>query len=418
MPDREKVVQYIQEHFRVNIPELQREFSASYAEIYSVVRDMLNEGTLRLKEGITYEYVMPEAKEEEDDSWEATSKDLFERLKRLREASDLLSQDDKDEDGSSEESGESSSDDSDDDILSLLDSLNDDEDEDEDDDDEDEDNEDLWSGLVGSQSTPDPDPSEKPEPEELAIRALTARNDGDLSGVLVYKTDDELWQDIYLLGEKSVRYGEPTECKTRSVNRALRFGLRTEQQGGMLRLYPYDVELGGRRVRFAKRKAGGREFLTDEGMTIRLCKPKTKAAKSEFEMRKRSILGRYGVECVGKELRIALGRSESLLGSMMRLYAAMDSLYRVSRGWIYADERAVYFPEPVYRDALKYVTGVETVTMADLQREFGVGYPLAGKILGWMEILGFVSPLDPAAMCRKTLITEEKFRKMFGEEDE
>ena len=70
--------------------------------------------------------------------------------------------------------------------------------------------------------------------------------------------------------------------------------------------------------------------------------------------------------------------------------------------------------EEVYIEALKIVILSNTASISMLQRKCSVGYPKAGKIIEWMEDMGYISPYD-GARARKVLITKEEFEELYGE---
>ena len=69
--------------------------------------------------------------------------------------------------------------------------------------------------------------------------------------------------------------------------------------------------------------------------------------------------------------------------------------------------------EPVYIDALRYVILSESASISMIQRKCSVGYNKAGKIVEWMEEMGYISSFD-GAKARKVLITKEEFESKYG----
>ena len=49
-----------------------------------------------------------------------------------------------------------------------------------------------------------------------------------------------------------------------------------------------------------------------------------------------------------------------------------------------------------------------------IQRRCSVGYPKAGKIIEWMENMGYISAFD-GAKARKVLLTPEEFESKYGD---
>ena len=69
--------------------------------------------------------------------------------------------------------------------------------------------------------------------------------------------------------------------------------------------------------------------------------------------------------------------------------------------------------EPVYIEALRYVILSESASISMIQRKCSVGYNKAGKIVEWMEDMGYISSFD-GAKARKVLITKEEFESKYG----
>ena len=70
--------------------------------------------------------------------------------------------------------------------------------------------------------------------------------------------------------------------------------------------------------------------------------------------------------------------------------------------------------EAVYIDALRYVVGIGQASISMIQRRCSVGYPKAGKIIEWMENMGYISAFD-GAKARKVLLTQEEFESKYGD---
>ena len=70
--------------------------------------------------------------------------------------------------------------------------------------------------------------------------------------------------------------------------------------------------------------------------------------------------------------------------------------------------------EEVYIEALKYVILSNSASISMIQRKCSVGYNKAGKIVEWMEDMGYISPYD-GAKARKVLISKEEFEGLYGE---
>ncbi len=69
--------------------------------------------------------------------------------------------------------------------------------------------------------------------------------------------------------------------------------------------------------------------------------------------------------------------------------------------------------EAVYIEALKYVILSGSASISMIQRKCSVGYNKAGKIVEWMEDMGYISSFD-GAKARKVLITKEEFESKYG----
>ena len=70
--------------------------------------------------------------------------------------------------------------------------------------------------------------------------------------------------------------------------------------------------------------------------------------------------------------------------------------------------------EEVYIEALKFVILSNSASISMIQRKCSVGYNKAGKIVEWMEDMGYISPYD-GAKARKVLISKEEFEGLYGE---
>ena len=69
--------------------------------------------------------------------------------------------------------------------------------------------------------------------------------------------------------------------------------------------------------------------------------------------------------------------------------------------------------DPIYIEALKYVILSGSASISMIQRKCSTGYSRAGKIIEWMEDMGYISPFD-GAKARKVLITKEEFESKYG----
>lgn len=69
--------------------------------------------------------------------------------------------------------------------------------------------------------------------------------------------------------------------------------------------------------------------------------------------------------------------------------------------------------EPVYIESLRYAIEMGSASISMVQRKCSVGFQKAGKIIEWMESMGYISSYD-GARARKVLISPEEFEKIYG----
>ena len=69
--------------------------------------------------------------------------------------------------------------------------------------------------------------------------------------------------------------------------------------------------------------------------------------------------------------------------------------------------------EPVYIEALRYVILSGSASISMIQRKCSAGYNKSGKIIEWMEEMGYISPFE-GAKARKVLISKEEFESKYG----
>jgi S-DNA-T family DNA segregation ATPase FtsK/SpoIIIE len=82
------------------------------------------------------------------------------------------------------------------------------------------------------------------------------------------------------------------------------------------------------------------------------------------------------------------------------------------------DNVSIEEPKPktideLHVEALRFVVKTNTASISAIQRKLNVGYNRAGKIIEWMEDMGYISPFD-GAKARKVLITKEQFEALYG----
>ena len=69
--------------------------------------------------------------------------------------------------------------------------------------------------------------------------------------------------------------------------------------------------------------------------------------------------------------------------------------------------------DPMSIDALRHVILSGSASISMIQRKCSAGYNRAGKIIEWMEDMGYISAFD-GAKARKVLITKEEFESKYG----
>ncbi len=69
--------------------------------------------------------------------------------------------------------------------------------------------------------------------------------------------------------------------------------------------------------------------------------------------------------------------------------------------------------DPIYIEALRHVIVCGSASISMIQRKCAAGYSRAGKIVEWMEDMGYISAFD-GAKARKVLITKEEFESKYG----
>ena len=70
---------------------------------------------------------------------------------------------------------------------------------------------------------------------------------------------------------------------------------------------------------------------------------------------------------------------------------------------------------PEYIKALAIVVKLGSASISLIQRKCAVGYNHAGKIIEWMELMGYISPFDGKAKARTVLLTKEEFESKYGD---
>ncbi|MBO5046519.1 MAG: hypothetical protein J6C93_06575 [Clostridia bacterium] len=73
--------------------------------------------------------------------------------------------------------------------------------------------------------------------------------------------------------------------------------------------------------------------------------------------------------------------------------------------------------DPQYIKALGIVVKLGQASISLIQRKCSVGYNHAGKIIEWMEVMGYISPFDGKAKARTVLLTPEEYESKYGSLD-
>ena len=71
--------------------------------------------------------------------------------------------------------------------------------------------------------------------------------------------------------------------------------------------------------------------------------------------------------------------------------------------------------DPQYIKALGIVVNLGQASISLIQRKCSVGYNHAGKIIEWMELMGYISPFDGKAKARSVLLSKEDFEAKYGD---
>ncbi len=70
--------------------------------------------------------------------------------------------------------------------------------------------------------------------------------------------------------------------------------------------------------------------------------------------------------------------------------------------------------DPEFIRALGIVVKLGQASISLIQRKCSVGYNHAGKIIEWMEAMGYISPFDGKAKAREVIMTQEEFEAKYG----
>ena len=81
-------------------------------------------------------------------------------------------------------------------------------------------------------------------------------------------------------------------------------------------------------------------------------------------------------------------------------------------GSVSADDSAV---DPQYIKALGIAVNLGQASISLIQRKCSVGYNHAGKIIEWMEDMGYITPFDGKAKARGVLLSKEDFEAKYGD---
>ncbi|MDE6273678.1 MAG: hypothetical protein K2L87_01355 [Clostridiales bacterium] len=70
-----------------------------------------------------------------------------------------------------------------------------------------------------------------------------------------------------------------------------------------------------------------------------------------------------------------------------------------------------------YIKALGIVVKLGSASISLIQRKCSVGYNHAGKIIEWMELMGYITPFDGKAKARTVILTKEEYESKYGSLD-
>ena len=82
-----------------------------------------------------------------------------------------------------------------------------------------------------------------------------------------------------------------------------------------------------------------------------------------------------------------------------------------------ADDEDAGEVDEKYIKALGMVVKLGTASISLIQRKCSVGYNHAGKIVEWMELMGYISPFDGTSKPRTVLLTQEEYESKYGKLD-
>ncbi len=71
-------------------------------------------------------------------------------------------------------------------------------------------------------------------------------------------------------------------------------------------------------------------------------------------------------------------------------------------------------PDPQFIRALGVVVELGQASMSLIQRKCSVGYSHAGRMIEWMERMGYIAKFDGKSKARKVLITKERYEELYG----
>ncbi len=70
-----------------------------------------------------------------------------------------------------------------------------------------------------------------------------------------------------------------------------------------------------------------------------------------------------------------------------------------------------------YIKALGIVVKLGSASISLIQRKCSLGYNHAGKIIEWMELMGYITPFDGKAKARTVILTKEEYESKYGSLD-
>ncbi len=455
MTNDQEILGYIKTQQEVAIPELQKKFSADYFDIVKLIRKLIAEGVLRLDSGVQYSVIKKsgeddmkrdvddEEKFNEDDIMAKRRADLEMRRRAILRRIVDMDDDDDDDDDSDDEAEEESPDDS----------------EDEEGDSDDETPPEVYAisqALDDGVSVVESDGEHYLIPEGLEIcgRALRlkilVRDDG------VYLSDDAFallsLNKRASLDDEGIderigfivdRYGIGVvgdELRIKIVSPENTIMCMMQLFAAMERIVTIDEDDIATCIEYDKEDRriwdAAKELLTadpdmDRGELFLLMRERYQSVKDgeniddiiiyaravkEFARmsdddyaKSREILLEMGEKQEGGETnKTAKGKPVSVITDGAAEPTAKKTASNASN-----KDLKEYPDDPLCIKALAIVIQEGEASISLVQRRCCVGYDHAGKIIEWMESMGYISPFD-GAKGRRIFITKKQFIEKYG----